>query len=87
MMNQIYKVYLEDKTNIYSVIVPAKSKKEATEYCRGNGELVKIKDITDDTPISVSSVYDALTSANFGQDEIDIVCRLIQNNLKNTIGW
>ena len=85
MMNQIYKVYLEDRINTYSAIIPAKSKKEVIEYCQGNGEIIKIKDITNDTPISVSSVYDALTSANFGQDEIDIVCRLIQNNLKNTI--
>ena len=84
-MNQIYKVYLEGRTNVYSVIIPAKSKKEAIEYCRGNGEVVKIKDITNDTPISVSSICDALTNANFGQDEIDIICRLIQNNLKNTI--
>lgn len=72
-----YMVYFEDGDNVYKAAVPAKSEKAAREFVKGNGEIVKVKDITADYPISLVKIEHALRTAQFGQIEIDLITRTL----------
>lgn len=74
---KVYKVYLEDRTNAFRVIVPACSEKEAREFVAGNGEVVAIKE-TKDYPLDAGKVAYALKKDGFGQAECDIITRTLQ---------
>ena len=73
-----FMVYLDDGVDCFKVAVPAKNRKEAEEYTKGNGDIVAIKDITEDIPISAEFVADALINAGFGRVETDLIVRTIQ---------
>lgn len=73
-----YMVYLDDGKNAYKVAIPAKDEKAAREYVQGNGEVIAVKDVTQNYPISADKVADALKNASFGQIEIDLITRALQ---------
>lgn len=61
-------------------LVPAANEKAARKYVEGNGEVIAVKDITDDYPISLDKVVQALRNAQFGQTEIDLITRCLSFN-------
>mgnify|MGYP004549276721 CR=1 FL=1 len=72
--------YLEDNYNhVDKIALTANSITEAKKYLHGNGEIIKIKDISDEYPISLSQVKKALLDANFGDVEISLILRTLQN--------
>ena len=75
-----YMVYLDDGRDCFKVAVPATNEKAARKYLEGNGEVIAVKDITDDFPISLDKVIQALRNAQFGQTEIDLVARCLSFN-------
>lgn len=75
-----YMVYMDDGRDCFKVAVPATNEKEARKYVEGNGEVIAIKDITEDFPISLDKVAQALTNAQFGQVEIDLITRCLSFN-------
>lgn len=75
-----YMVYMDDERDCFKVAVPAKTEKEARKYVEGNGEVIAVKDITKDFPISLEKVADALKKAQFGQIEIDLITRCLSFN-------
>ena len=52
----------------------------ARKYVEGNGEVIAVKDITEDFPISLDKVAQALKNAQFGQIEIDLITRCLSFN-------
>lgn len=72
-----YLVYLDDSTDCFKVAVPAFDEKAARKYVEGNGEIIAVKDISDDYPIDLNKVVQALRSAQFGQIEIDLITRCL----------
>ncbi|MCC8077601.1 MAG: hypothetical protein LIO60_04525 [Oscillospiraceae bacterium] len=75
-----YMVYMDDGRDCFKVAVPAKNEKAARDYVMGNGEVIAVKDITDEYPISLDKISDALKKAQFGQTEIDLVLRCLSFN-------
>lgn len=75
-----YMVYMDDGRDCFKVAVPAVSEKAARKYVEGNGEVIAVKDITDDYPISLDKVVQALRNAQFGQTEIDLITRCLSFN-------
>lgn len=75
-----YMVYMDDGRDCFKVAVPAKDEKAARRYVEGNGEIVAVKDVTEDYPISLDKVTRALKNAGFGQIEIDLVGRCLSFN-------
>lgn len=59
------------------LLSPQPTKKSARKYVEGNGEVVAIKDVTKDFPISLDKVAQALKNAQFGQIEIDLITRCL----------
>lgn len=72
-----YMVYLDDGNNVFKLAIPANSESDVREYVRGNGEIIAIKDVTSDYPISMPKVRAALKDADFGDYEIDFISRVI----------
>lgn len=71
---------MDDGKDCFKIAVPAKNEKMAREYVKGNGEIIAVKDITEDFPISAEKVVRALQTANFGEIEIDLITRCLQMN-------
>ena len=68
-----YMVYMDDGRDCFKVAVPANNEKAARKYVEGNGEVISVKDVTKDFPISLDKVAQALKNAQFGQIEIDLI--------------
>ena len=72
-----YLVYLDDGKSCYREAIPAASEEHARNLVAGNGEVIAVKEVTEDYPIDISKVRDALQRASFGQDEIDFIARTL----------
>lgn len=75
-----YMVYFDDGNNCFKECVPAENEKMAKQYFEGNGEVVAIKDVTDDFTTSLERVADALKYAGFGKIETDLITRCLKIN-------
>lgn len=73
-----YMVYLDDGKDCYKLAIPAKDEKAAREYVQGNGEVIAVKEVTNDYSISVDKVAQALQNAGFGKYEMDYITRALQ---------
>ena len=71
-------VYLDDGKGCYKVAIPAESEEKAREYAQGNGEVVAVKNVTDDYSIDGEAVAFALKNANFTGFNIDFIVRALQ---------
>lgn len=72
-----YMVYVDDGREAMRLAIPAESQKAARKYVNGNGEVIAVKDVTDDYPISSTKVSDALAAAGFNRIEIDFIIRAL----------
>ena len=72
-----YLVYMDDGHNCFKLAIPADSVKAAKKYVAGNGEIIKVTDVTEDYPISVEKVGEALLKAGFGEYETDFITRAL----------
>lgn len=73
-------VYVDDGKDCFKVAVPSNNENAARIYVKGNGEVIAVKDITEDYPISVDKVAEALQKANFGEIEINLIIRCLSIN-------
>ena len=79
-----FMVYIDGGTDqngndiLMKIAVPAKDEQDARDYVAGNGDIVAVRDVSDEDRISSSRVYDALEKANFTQHEIDYIVRTLQ---------
>lgn len=80
MKMNVYKVYLDDgrSDEVIKTFVPAKSKKEAIDYCAGNGYVDFIKDVGDDYNIDIEHLREVLQNNFYGKAETEIITRLIE---------
>ena len=77
-MYRKYMVYLDDGQGVYKVAIAAVCEETAAGFCKGNGEVIAIKDVTEDYPIDADKVSMALDNAGFGKFEIDYICRALR---------
>lgn len=73
-----YLIYMDDGQDCFKAPVPAENEQAARRYVNGNGEVIAVKDITDDCPISSNKVSTALRNAGFGQTEIMLIIRALE---------
>lgn len=72
-------VYIDDSEACFKLAISAETAKKAAEQVRGNGEIIAIKDVTDDYPIDLSKVKAALEKSEFGRLEIDWITNTLNN--------
>lgn len=74
----VYKVYGEDYKDVYRMIVPAPSKKEAEDYVRRCGlDIIKTQEVSD-LKINTDYLGNHLRKEGFDEDGIDVICRTFQ---------
>lgn len=81
-MKKAYIVYLEDGKNFFKLNVPAENEKAARKFVEGNGDVITVKlneDRNEENPISINYISDALVNAQFGQIEIDLILRALDD--------
>ena len=78
-MHRKYFVYIDDGNFVYKIATTASCEEDARRFCDGNGEIIAVKDVTDEYHIQQSRVFDALMAAKFDECEIDWVCRALNN--------
>lgn len=72
-----YLVYIDDGQDVYRVAIAAVSEDAARAWCAGNGEIVAIKDITEECKIYETTVSNALIAAGFDRDKVALMCRAL----------
>ena len=72
-----YMVYLDDGKDVFKIAVPAENEADARKFVEGNGEVVAIKDVTDEIHIPVEKVANALVEAHFPVRERDFIQRAL----------
>lgn len=72
-------IYMDDGEDCFKVPVPAENEDSALRYVHGNGEVIAIRDVTDDYPISSDKVRSALKRADFRITEVDLIMRALEN--------
>lgn len=74
----VFKVYAEDFKDVYKLIIPSSSKKEAEKYAESGGlEVVKIVEL-ENMKINTDYLSQILTEQGFDTDGVDVICRTIQ---------
>lgn len=76
---KIFEMIIDDGRNVFKVIRPAENQKQLKARYENNGEIVRIKDVTYDYPISLEKVRKALDTYLFGKAEQDIIVALVQS--------
>ena len=74
----VFKVYAEDSKDVYKMIIPSSSKKEAEKYVESGGlEVIKIVEMPY-LKINTDFLSQLLNKEGFDSDGIDVICRVIQ---------
>jgi hypothetical protein len=81
-MKKIYECIIDDGNAIYKEFIPADNKKKMLNQWGGNGNFIRIKDVTEEYPISLDCVMKALKAAGFGHIECDIIRRTLSDEIK-----
>lgn len=76
---KLFECIVDDGESVFKTTVPAKNKKELLSVWGGNGSFEKIKDVTSDYPISISSLRDAISS-KFGKEETELIISLVEQH-------
>lgn len=76
-MYRKYFVYIDDGEDFYKIAIAADSQRSAAAMCEGNGDVIAVVDVTDDFPISIDNVRNALKAAGFQKFEMDFICRVL----------
>jgi len=63
----------------------ARDEQDFNSMYGGNGEIVRLRDVTEDFPISENSLRSALESANFGEAEIQAMVHLLTSGYANAV--
>lgn len=72
----VYNVYLDDGKSVFKEVIPAPSKKEAIDYCEGNGYTVAVHDC-DLRDIDLQCLADTLERNGWGKQEIAVITRCL----------
>lgn len=76
-MYKKYMVYIDDGLCVYKIAIAAVSEDAAKARCAGNGEIIAVRDVTANYPISLDRVAKALEISGFGNYEADFICRAL----------
>lgn len=76
-MYRKYFVYLDDGRDVYRIAIAAACEEAARAWVKGNGEVIAVRDVTEDYPISAYKVRVALQNADFGEAEQDFIVRAL----------
>ena len=80
---KLYECIIDDGKDVFKEIVPVKNKKQLFEQYGGNGDFVKIKDVTGEylNESSIKCLNESLVKAGWGEGERKMLCALLEQHL------
>ena len=84
-MHKMFEMVIDDGKDVFKVTRMAESQEDIEKRYGGNGEFVRIKDVTDDYPISEYKLHTALSAAGFGEAERESIVSLLRQEYSNTM--
>ena len=82
---KMFEMIIDDGRDVFKVTRMGKDQKDMEERYGGNGEFVRVLDVTENFPISEDKLHAALTGAGFGEAERESIVSLLRREYKNTI--
>ena len=76
-MYEKFFVYIDDGNGVYKIAIAAVSEEAARAWCKGNGEIIAVKNVTNQYHIDQNRVQNALENAGFKPEEIDWMRRAL----------
>ena len=70
-------VYIDDGDAVYRIAIAAACEDSARIQCEGNGDVIAVRDVTDDHPIDIDRVSRVLKNGGFSDCERDFMVRLL----------
>lgn len=80
-----YEAIIDDGQDVYKVTRCVESEEVFREIYGGNGEIVRIKDITDETPIGLGRLEQVLIAGGFGRQETAIIVSIVRDTYPNPL--
>lgn len=74
-----YFVYVDDDQDVYKIPMTAESEEAAREYCSDTGEVIAVKDVTEEYQIDSGKVRRALFDAGFSDCEVTWMVRTLMD--------
>jgi len=83
-MHRMFEVIVDGGEHVFKTSRIARDEKDFRSVYGGNGEIVRIKDVTEDFPISENALRNALAS-KFGEAETEAIVYLLISGYANAI--
>lgn len=80
---KMYEIIILDSEHVYKHHGIYRTEKDARKSAEGNGEVVRIKDVTENFPLSGDMIFSALKNAGFGQIEANAIYSFVSSNYAN----
>ena len=83
---KLFECIVDDGKNVFKTLTAAKNRKALIDEYGGNGDFIRIKDITADyfTAQSVDLLDNHLMRMGWGREERKIICALLEAHLRET---
>ena len=82
---RMYEAIIDDGEQVFKASRIALDENDLKSRYGGNGEFVRITDVTEDFPISENTVRSALEAAGFGEAEREAVVSLLISGYANAV--
>ena len=85
---KLFECIIDDGTDVYKSLCTAKSKKELLDVYGGNGDFIKIKDITNEYfgETSAEELRNDLKKAGWGEGETRLIVALLEEHIEKKRG-
>lgn len=85
---KLFECIIDDGTDVYKSLCTAKNKKELLNVYGGNGDFIKIKDITNEyfDETSAEELRNDLIKAGWGEGETRLIVALIEEHIEKKRG-
>ena len=82
---RMYEAIIDAGDQVFKVNRIARDEKDFKSRYGGNGEFVRILDVTEDFPISIDNVKIALEMERFGEAEVEAIVHLLSSGYANVV--
>lgn len=85
---KLFECIIDDEINVYKSLCTAKNKKELLDVYGGNGDFIKIKDITNEyfDETSAEKLRNDLIKAGWGEGETRLIVALLEEHIEKKRG-
>ena len=82
---KMFKTYFDDGDTCFKVIRPAESKSQFYSRFGGNGEIIKIDDVTEEFPLDPEKLLDDLRRIGYGEPEAYAISECVRKCYENLL--